>query len=278
MWYFKGRRKKYKSPYTGKEVDAAVKKAEDTTATAEEINAAATFVNSLSSTPAELDNATEFVKNFPVISPTGADAFKSVCVDEMGEKYTLFKSNKLDLINDVITLSVSPVELDISSFNFPASRWDVKVNEHELTYEPDVDSFFYIDNEDPENMKAYIIAKAENPYKYTFACIDGEENLIPGTYNIVIVGEEIKGNGTIMISNLECSKTFKEVEYLFTNNLIENIVNPAGVNAIDAQFSSTLFTATFPAINGSGISLTTYKLDENEQITTVVNTTNIVIS
>lgn len=27
MWYFKGRRKKYKSPYTGKEVDAAVAKA-----------------------------------------------------------------------------------------------------------------------------------------------------------------------------------------------------------------------------------------------------------
>lgn len=28
MWYFKGRRKKYKSPYTGKEVDAAVAKAD----------------------------------------------------------------------------------------------------------------------------------------------------------------------------------------------------------------------------------------------------------
>lgn len=40
MWYFKGRRKKYKSPYTGKEVDAAIKKAEDTTATAAEIDAA----------------------------------------------------------------------------------------------------------------------------------------------------------------------------------------------------------------------------------------------
>ena len=50
MWYFKGRRKKYKSPYTGKEVDAAVKKAEDTTATAEEINATVAKVDKLPNT------------------------------------------------------------------------------------------------------------------------------------------------------------------------------------------------------------------------------------
>ena len=61
MWYFKGRRKKYKSPYTGKEVDAAVKKAEDTTATAEEINAAADYVDDLTATAAEVNAAADYV-------------------------------------------------------------------------------------------------------------------------------------------------------------------------------------------------------------------------
>lgn len=61
MWYFKGRRKKYKSPYTGKEVDAAVKKAEDTTATAEEINAAVDYVGDLTATAAEVNAAVDYV-------------------------------------------------------------------------------------------------------------------------------------------------------------------------------------------------------------------------
>ena len=39
MWYFKGRRKKYKSPYTGKEVDTSVKTTKDITLTPEQINA-----------------------------------------------------------------------------------------------------------------------------------------------------------------------------------------------------------------------------------------------
>lgn len=74
MWYFKGRRKKYKSPYTGKEVDAAVKKAEDTTATAEEIDAAVELVNSLEAPPEAIDVAAEFVGRMGVTSENVEEA------------------------------------------------------------------------------------------------------------------------------------------------------------------------------------------------------------
>ena len=95
MWYFKGRRKKYKSPYTGKEVDEAVKKSADTTATATEIDTAVTYVNSLTSTAAEVDAAvaeTKKKKYIHRIKPMIVDRTFDIITDT-AEAFTLTTLN-----------------------------------------------------------------------------------------------------------------------------------------------------------------------------------------
>lgn len=89
MWYFKGRRKKYKSPYTGKEVDAAVGLVNSLDSTPEGIDVATEFVGRMGVTPENVEEAAEDVvstvekvEGYP--NPIPADVGKVFTIDSNG--------------------------------------------------------------------------------------------------------------------------------------------------------------------------------------------------
>ena len=100
MWYFKGRRKKYKSPYTGKEVDEAVKKSADTSASASEIDTAVTYVNSLTATANELDAAATYVGS---LTSTAAEVDAAVAETKKKKYIHRIKPMIVDRTFDIIT-------------------------------------------------------------------------------------------------------------------------------------------------------------------------------
>ena len=111
MWYFKGRRKKYKSPYTGKEVDAAV-------------------ANS---------------QAFPEYA--AADSGKFLRVNADGkldfDEYPI-ETNTTTVYDDTVTVVEGGVEVNITSYSGTADDFKeltVVVNDETLVYDNDYGTF-----------------------------------------------------------------------------------------------------------------------------------------
>lgn len=179
MWYFKGRRKKYKSPYTGKEVDAAVARG----------------------------------GNLPVV--TSADAGKVLVVDDEGKiiatelgsglpdvtaddngKMLQVKNSEWGVVpypiaeNYLYNGTVTLTDAEVPLFNFTPSDYseminfhlgftEIKVNDNDLTfvngsYEYSADGITYSVYFNPDTFSAMFIA------------VDSETHVVSGDYSVAV--------------------------------------------------------------------------------------------